>query len=145
MTSTAKALSLQDLKTEAKSWREERQRLGEAVTRGAALEAVARHHGFRDWNTACARLPESLAASLGAGDRVQGSYLGHAFRGVILAARPLGAGHTSVTVRFDEPLDVSGSTRFSHFRQRVTATLDETGISPERTSDGRPHLRLRRA
>ncbi len=37
MMSDAKALCLVDLKTEAKSWREQRHRLGKPVTHGAAL------------------------------------------------------------------------------------------------------------
>ncbi len=142
MMSDAKALCLVDLKTEAKAWREQRKRLGESVAHSAALEVVARRHGFRDWNTACALLPKDKAAPIAVGDRVQGTYLGHAFHGVVLATKPLGAGHASVTVRFDEPINVSGSTRFSHMRQRVTATLDESRTSPAKTSDGRPHLSL---
>jgi hypothetical protein len=145
MTSAARALCLQALKTEAKAWREHRKRLGEAVAHSAALEVVAQRHGFRDWNTACAVLPDLGAPPLAVNDRVQGLYLGHAFRGAVLEVRPLGAGLTNVTVRFDEPINVSASTRFSHVRRRVTAMLDEDGVSPAMTSDGQPHLRLTRA
>ena len=50
--------SIQTLKSEAKALRVERSGTGEAVSHAQALEAVARAHGFRDWNTARASLPD---------------------------------------------------------------------------------------
>ena len=140
-----KALSREFLKTEARTWRGQRQTQGESVTHGAALEIVALRHGFRDWNTACALLPERDPTPLVPSDRVTGTYLGHPFEDVLLAATPLGPGQTSVTVQFDAPIDVTAGTPYAHMRRRVTATLDEDGTSPARTGDGAPHMRLQRA
>ena len=52
--------------------------------------------------------------------------------------------HYTVTVKFDQPVDVVTSELFSAFRQRVTATVDLHGVSPARTSDGEPHMRIHR-
>ncbi len=145
MTSHAKALSRESLKVEAKTWRGRCQTLGESVTHGAALEAVARRHGFRDWNTACGLLPERDPTPLAPGERVTGTYLGHPFEGVLLAATPLGPAQTSVTVLFDVPVNVTTGSPYAHMRRRVTATLDEDGTSPARTGNGEPHMRLQRA
>src|SRR3712207_334393 len=101
MTSHETARSREVLKTEARIWREQCQARGEPVTHGAALEAVARRHGFRDWNAACALLPERDPAPLASGEHVAGTYLGHPFEGVLVAATPLGAGQSRVTVLFD--------------------------------------------
>ena len=145
MTSHVKALSREFLKTEARTWRGQRQTQGETVTHGAALEVVARRHGFRDWNTACALLPERDLTPLAPGERVTGTYLGHPFEGILLAATPSGSGQTSVTVQFDAPINVTAGSPYAHMRQRVTATLDEDGTSPARTGNGEPHMRLQRA
>jgi hypothetical protein len=53
--------------------------------------------------------------------------------------------HFKVTVKFDKPVDVVRSELFSAFRQRVVATIDRHGVSIARTSDGEPHMRVRRA
>jgi hypothetical protein len=145
MTSHVKALSRHSLKTEARTWRGQCQAMGESVTHGAALEAVARRHGFRDWNTACALLPERDPTPLAPGDRVTGTYLGHPFEGVLLAATLLGAGQSRVTVLFDAPVNVTAGSPYAHLRWRVTATLDADGTSPARTGNGEPHMRLQRA
>ena len=142
MMSNAKAQSRDSLKSQAKSWRRQRETLGASVTHGEALEAVARLHGFRDWNTACGLLPESDPAPFVPGGRVAGTYLGQPFEGIIVGARPLSPGHTSVTVLFDAPVNVTPSSPYSHIRRRVTATLDDDGHSPSRTSDGQPHMCL---
>lgn len=111
---------------------------------GRALELVAHQHGFKDWNTACAaaeRPPPAGPVSLGA--RVRGRYLSQAFRGRVLALRSLGeSGWFRVTFDFDEPVDVVTFASFSAFRRRVTCTIDRSGKTAERTSDGRPHLQL---
>jgi hypothetical protein len=63
------------LKAEARALREERDRTGAPITHSAALEEVARRHGYRDWNTAHAALPDRLAVPVQVGQRVQGTYL----------------------------------------------------------------------
>lgn len=138
--------SISTLKSEAKALREERARSGEALTHAAALEEIARRHGYRDWNTARASLPERIPVPVQVGSRVSGTYLKQPFVGTVLALAVLpDMAHFKVTVKFDDPVDVVTFESFSAFRQRVTATVDVHGVSPARTSDGQPHMRLQRA
>jgi len=135
----------QSFKAEARLLRDERSRNGTPITHSAALEEIARRHGYRDWNTAVAAVPERIAAPVQVGDRVRGTYLGNPFVGLVLGVRMLAnMQHYEVTVKFDVPVDVVKSNLFSAFRQRVSATVDLRGISLARTSDGEPHMRLRR-
>lgn len=136
--------SIQTLKSEARALREERARAGTPLAHGAALEEVARRHGYRDWNTASATLPERVAIPVQVGQRVAGSYLGRPFTGLCIAMKLLAdMQHYEVTVNFDRPVNVS---RFSWpiERRRVTATVGLDGISLSHTSDGEPHMRIRR-
>jgi len=133
------------LKAEARALREERAQTGTTISHSAALEAVARRHGYRDWNTARAALPERIASPVQVGDRVAGTYLSQPFAGMVIGVKLVGnAAPYEVTVKFDEPVDVVKSELFSAFRQRVTSTVDLRGISLAKTSDGEPHMRLRK-
>lgn len=107
----------------------------------AALEQVAQEMGFRDWNTASARLSNTRDAAWQVGERVTGHYLKRPFSGRIHGVRELqgGAGY-EVTLHFDEPVDVVDWESFSAYRQRVTAHVSPEGISWTKTSDGVPHL-----
>lgn len=145
MTFSLDTPSTTGLKAEARLLREERARAGTPLAHGAALEEIARRHGYRDWNTAHAALPERVASPVQVGQRVNGTYLGNAFTGLVIGVHLLAdMQHYQVTVKFDVPVDVVKSKLFSAFRQRVTATVDLRGISPARTSDGEPHMRLSR-
>lgn len=133
------------LKAEARALREERAQVGATISHSAALEEVARRHGYRDWNTARAALPERIASPVQVGDRVAGTYLSQPFAGMVIGVKLVGnAAPYEVTVKFDEPVDVVKSELFSAFRQRVTSTVDLRGISLAKTSDGEPHMRLRK-
>ena len=133
------------LKAEAKALRDERAKAGEPLSHGAALEAVARAHGYRDWNTARALLPERVTSPVQVGWRVKGTYLGQAFKGLVIGVQLLSdMQHYEVTVKFDDPVDVVTSQLFSAFRQRVTSTLDMRGVSIARTGNGQPQMRLMR-
>lgn len=137
--------SIQTLKSEAKALRDERARDGAPLTHSAALEEIARQHGYRDWNTASATLPERVAIPVQVGQRVQGTYLSRPFAGLVVGMKLLAdMQHYEVTVNFDQPVNVS---KFSWpiERRRVTATIGLDGISLARTSDGEPHMRVRRA
>lgn len=137
--------SIQTLKAEARALREARSLAGVPLGQGQALEEIARKHGYRDWNTASAALPERLATPFQVAQRVKGTYLGRPFTGLVLGMQLLAdMQHYEVTVKFDVPVNVS---RFDWpiERQRVRATLDAKGVSVARTSDGEPHMRLRRA
>lgn len=114
---------------------------GETISHSAALERVAKDCGFADWNTLSARLSNAPETPLRVGDRVEGSYLKQAFAGRVLAVRSLNDGAAfRVTLAFDEPVDVVTWESFSAFRRRVSATIRPDGASPEKTSDGVPHL-----
>jgi hypothetical protein len=135
--------STTSLKAEARQLRDERARAGTPLAQGAALEEIAHRHGYRDWNTAHAALPERVVSPVQVGQRVEGFYLGNAFTGLVIGVQLLSdMQHYQVTVKFDKPVDVVKSKLFSAFRQRVTATVNLRGISPARTSDGEPHMRL---
>jgi len=137
--------SIQTLKAEARTLREERAASAEPLTHSAALEEVARRHGYRDWNTASAALPERVAIPVQVGQRVKGTYLSRPFTGLVIAMKLLpDLAHFEVTVKFDTPVNVSKFASMVHERQRVTATIDVHGVSPARTSDGEPHMRVSR-
>ena len=135
------------LKAEARALREERAIAGAPLSHGAALEEIAHRHGYRDWNTASAMLPERVAVPVQAGQRVRGEYLGNAFAGLVIGVSLLpDMQHYDVTVKFDQPVNVSKSTLMGPiYRQRVRATVDIHGVSAARTSDGVPHMRVRKA
>lgn len=138
-------LTAQSLKAEAKLLREDRARAGTPITHGAALEIVSREHGFRDWNTARAALPERIATPAQVGDRVAGTYLGQPFTGMVIGMQVMSdMRHYTVTVRFDEPVDVATSSLFQAFRQRVVATLDSHGVSTAIRGNGEPQMVMRR-
>lgn len=146
MTFSLDTPSAASLKAEAKALRDERSKVGLTLSHGAALEEIAKRHGYRDWNTAAAALPERLASPLQVGWRVKGTYLKQPFTGLVLGVQVMSdMRHYQVTIKFDEPVDVVTSTLFSAFRQRVVATVDIHGVSPAQTSDGQPHMRVRRA
>lgn len=135
--------SAASLKAEARVLRGERASSGTPLSHGAALEEVARRHGYRDWNTAVAALPERFVTPVQVGQRVKGSYLGNPFVGLVIGLE-LVPPYYRVTVKFDQPVNVSKFASMVHHRQRVTATIDVRGISPAATSDGEPHMRLAR-
>lgn len=138
--------SIQTLKSEAKALREQRAAADTPLTQGAALEEIARRHGYRDWNTASAALPERVVVPVQVGQRVKGTYLSRPFTGMVLAMKLLpDMRHYEVTVQFDRPVNVSKFASMVIERQRVTATIDARGISPAHTSDNEPHLRIGRA
>jgi hypothetical protein len=133
------------LKSEAKALREERAKAGELLSHGAALETIAKSHGFRDWNTARAALPERPAVPFQLGMRVTGHYLGQPFKGMLIATSLMvDMRHYKVTVKFDEPVNVSPGFTFPNLRHRVMATIDIHGKSPAHTSNGLPQMQLRR-
>jgi hypothetical protein len=124
-------LSVTTLKAEARALRQERDAAGISIAHAAALEEVAHRHGYRDWNTARAALPERITPPVQVGSRVSGAYLKQPFAGKVLGLAVLpDMQHFTVTVLFDEKVNVTPKMSFPHFRQRVTATVDTRGISP---------------
>jgi hypothetical protein len=119
---------------------------GVTITLAAALEKVAVELGYRDWNTASARLSNEPDRPLQVGDRVGGRYLKQPFAGRVLAVREMSGGTGfQVTIMFDQPVDVVAFESFSNYRQRIDATISPDGVSWSKTSDGQPHLVVARA
>jgi hypothetical protein len=146
MTFSLDTPSTASLKAEAKALRAERATTGVPLSHGAALEEVARAHGYRDWNTASASIPERVATPVQVGQRVKGTYLGNPFTGLVIGVNLLSSmQHYEVTVKADQPIDVSKSKLIGPmYRHRLRSTVDLHGVSVSHTSDGEPHLRIRR-
>ena len=145
MTYSLDTPSIQTLKSEAKSLREERALAGTPLGQGQALEEIAKRHGYRDWNTASAALPDRVAIPVLVGQRVKGTYLSRPFTGLVLGMQLMpDMRHYEVTVKFDAPVNVWKGKLAVALRQRVTSTVDHRGISVAHTSDGEPHMRVRK-
>tara|TARA_R110002124_G_scaffold10096_9_gene50934 strand:+ start:3329 stop:3769 length:441 start_codon:yes stop_codon:yes gene_type:complete len=139
-------LSIQTLKSEARALRESRSAAGNPLAHGAALEQIARAHGYRDWNTARASLPDHVAVPFQVGGRVKGSYLEQPFTGVLIGVQMLGDGALfKVTVTFDNPVNVTPDFMFATLRHRVVSTVDGRGVSTALRGNGHPQMVLRRA
>lgn len=137
--------SVQSLKFEAKALREERSAAGESISHAAALEAVAKAHGFRDWNTARAVLPDRVAVPFQVGQRVHGTYLEQPFKGMLIGVQLMGDGqHFKITVNFDEPVNVTPNFMFAAYRHRVVATVDLHGVTPALRGNGTPQMVVHR-
>jgi hypothetical protein len=143
MSSTHTALPCLDvLKDQAKRLRASLLARGRDLSHFHALEAIAAQYGFRDWNTlhaAVGNRPPLDPYALGS--RVKGHYLGQAFEARILGVHAI-AGRFRLTLDLDEPVDVVTFDSFSSFRKRVSCTVDETGRTAAKTSNGRPHVEL---
>ncbi|MEM1149515.1 MAG: glyoxalase superfamily protein [Pseudomonadota bacterium] len=138
-----KHLSIHALKAEARALRSSSDDGDPPMTHSKALEVVARRHGARDWNTLSAALAQDSAQfPLACGQTVTGRYLGHDFVARLLSVQVRANGLFRVAVELDEAVDVAASPRFSAWRKRISATVNQFGVSPERTSDGTPHLYL---
>ena len=136
--------SIDALKAQAKRLRGRLAADGKAIGHSEALELLACQYGYRDWNTLHAAARERPSRSpVALGSRVRGRYLGQPFQGQVIGIKTLkGPGRYRVTLHFDEAVDVVTFDSFSAFRRRVTCTIDRSGRTAEKTSDGRPHLQL---
>lgn len=134
--------SIDSLKQQAKRLRQAFEEKGQSLNHSAALEMIARQYGFRDWNTLHARIGNRRTdCPVAVGDRVDGAYLGQPFSGRVLSVAMLGAeDRYRVTIDFDDPVDVVTFDSFSAFRKRVNCIIDSDGVSPQKTSNGQPHM-----
>ncbi|MDS9469985.1 glyoxalase superfamily protein [Paracoccus sp. MBLB3053] len=138
-------LSVEGAKAQARALRAALQAQGRPISHAQALELVARQHGARDWNTLHARLGQRNAPpELSLGDRVRGCYLGQDYSGRIIALSGP-TGHRQVEIRLDRPVDTVRFESFSNLRHQIRGTIDETGRSQRKTSDGKPHLTVEKA
>ena len=134
---------LNSMKTQAKNLRKALATSGTEVSHSQALELIAQSHGARDWNTAHATADSAPVWQFGG--PVKGRYLGKAFTGRVIAASERGPNHHALTITFDAPVDVSQSALMEVPRKRINATVNASGRSISRTSDGQPHLVLETA
>ena len=109
-----------------------------------ALEAVARQHGYKDWNTifaACGNAPSGPPWQVG--QIVTGAYLGKPVRGTIKSLRQLADGRMfRVSLDLDQPVNVSAFDSFDVMRRRLSATLNRKGETVEKITSGTPQLKL---
>lgn len=129
------------LKSQAKRLRSDLAARGQTISHAQALETIAHQWGARDWNTIAAQA-NIADAGWTPGQKISGRYLGHPFTGQVKAARMASSGFWALTLRFDEAIDVVTSAHFSSFRRQVNTTVNPEGFSPQKTSDGQPHMVL---
>ena len=144
-TSSSPLPCLDALKAQAKRLRSSLAARGTEMSHSRALEAIAEQYGFRDWNTLHAAVGNRPALDpYQLGTRVRGYYLGQPFEAKLLGVQALTAreGHYRLTLDLDEPVDVVTFESFSAFRKRVHCTIDGSGRTAAKTSDGRPHVEL---
>ncbi|MCC3859581.1 glyoxalase superfamily protein [Pseudemcibacter aquimaris] len=117
-------MNIENLKSQAKRLREYLSDQNIKLSHSAALEAIAKQHGYRDWNTLSASIKSNVKWPA-VGDRVMGTYLGHNFRGTILNSSVISnSENRRYTVMMDEAIDVVKSELFSNFRQRISSTIN---------------------
>ena len=114
------------------------------MSHSQALEAVARQHGYKDWNTifaACGNAPSGPPWQVG--QIVTGAYLGKPVRGTIKSLRQLADGRMfRVSLDLDQPVNVSAFDSFDVMRRRLSATLNRKGETVEKITGSTPQLKL---
>jgi hypothetical protein len=133
------------LKSQAKRLRATLGEQGKIISHGQSLEAIAQQYGLRDWNTLHAMAPEEIRSNQlewNVGQIVSGRYLGHRFQGRVKSASQATSGHWSLTLVFNEAIDVVESQHFSNFRRQVNCTVGPDGRTARKTSDGQAQLTL---
>jgi len=146
MTFSLDTPSIQTLKSEARMLRETRAKTGESLSQSAALEQIARSHGYRDWNTASASLPNRTAVPFQVGRKVVGTYLDQPFAGTLIGVQMLGdMEHFTLTIQFDAPVNVTPDFMFANNRHRVVSTVNSNGVSSALRGNGNPQMVVKRA
>lgn len=135
--------SLDAAKVQAKALRASLQATGQDISHAQALELIAKSLGFKDWNTLHAKIGNAPRAPVVLGQIVEGHYLKQPFVAEVLGVTQLSEGRYSVVLDFAEAVDVVSFDSFSNFRRRITKVVGADGRSPDRTSDGQPHLVIR--
>ncbi len=133
--------TLAALKAQAKSLRQSLGKTGQDISHAQSLELIAAQHGVRDWNTLHATAGNTPAPLIQLGQQIAGLYLGRAFAGEVIRVSTMAHGaRYQLTVRFDSPVNVSKFDSMKVERRQVTATIDQHGVTQEKTSDGTPHM-----
>ena len=136
---------IDELKLQARRLRQAMNDHGDAISHSTALELVAKQYGTRNWNTLSAlavKMNNDTKPPLVIGATISGRYLNQAFTGKILTITERSDGLYEISIHFDKPVDVVTFESFSAFRQRITALIDHTGVSPRKTSNGLSQLIL---
>lgn len=135
--------TIEDLKSQAKRLRASLAG-SNPLSHSQALEAVARQHGYKDWNTihaACGNAAPGPPWQVG--QTVTGAYLGKPVRGTIKSVQEWAEGRMfRVTLDLDEPVNVSAFDSFEVTRRRLTATIGRDGATVEKITGGTPQLKL---
>lgn len=109
------------------------------ISHAMALEALAKQHGFRDWNVLSATLNRQAEQKAWPEleDRIRGNYLGHSFQGKILKVETTTVANSRrYTILFDQPIDVVASAHFSSYRKQINCFLNQNLVSIDHK--GRP-------
>ena len=133
--------TLAQIKAQAKRLRQLMTAEGAEVSHSQALELLAGHHGYRDWNTLSAQLKKAQPP-VQSGESVSGRYSGQPFSAKVRSVAPVQSGWWKLRLQLDVPIDVVHSQRFSGWRHQLSATVDEQGVTAERLSTGEPLLQL---
>ncbi len=135
--------TIEDLKSQAKRLRASLS-ASNPLSHSQALEAVARQHGYKDWNTihaACGNAPPGPPWQVG--QTVTGAYLGKPVRGTVKSVREWAEGRMfRVTLDLDEPVNVSAFESFDVMRRRLSATVSREGETIEKITGETPQLKL---
>jgi hypothetical protein len=134
--------TVEEAKRQAKCLREDLRAEGREIAHSRALEIVARQHGFRDWNAFHAAIGIRPPGRWMPGGRITGRYLSRDFEASVLAVDSVRPGWFRLTLEFDEAIDVVKFESFSNFRRRLSLVVGPEGHTRERTSDGKPLLRI---
>lgn len=134
---------IEQAKRRARQLRIDMDKRGEKISHSQALERTAQELGYRDWNTAAARLSNHPDIEVQVGDHVRGTYLKQPFTARILSVTEQAQGaYFQLTLDLDEAVDVVTFDSFSAFRKRVRGRVNARGDSPAKTSDGHPQLTI---
>lgn len=133
--------SLALIKAQAKRLRASLAEQGRSISHSQALELIAAHHGYRDWNTLCAVIKRHQP-SVAVGQMVEGFYLGQAVSGRVHSIEPDGLNRWRLRLQLDAAVDVVASERFSGWRRHIQAVIDGDGRTEECLSSGEAVLRL---
>lgn len=136
--------SLDALKVQAKSLRNALAAAGQDVSHARSLELLAKQMGHRDWNTLHAATGNAPPPIVQLGQHISGLYMGRPFAGTVIRVSNIGHGaRFQFSVRFDAPVNISKFDSMVIERRQVTVTIDQTGHTSEKTSDGTPHMTVR--
>ncbi|MGJ8562164.1 MAG: glyoxalase superfamily protein [Alphaproteobacteria bacterium] len=115
-----------------------------SISHSKSLELISHQLGFKDWNTlhfAIGNRPTSRPINVG--DILNGRYLGQSFEAEVLGVKSMaGASRFRLTLDLLDPIDVVKFDSFSSMRKRISCTVNRDGISAEKTSNGKPQIKL---